>query len=138
MLYWQQLSTPHLEIVMRTLLSIDSVAGTFVKDVEFISGQDLLACNQCGKCGAGCPVAADLDLLPNDVLESQTIWICAACQTCVSRCPKDVDVPRVMEALRTLAMQRGIQPVDLGTVPDDLMAELPQMAVIGGYRKFSL
>jgi len=134
---------------MRTLLSIETVAGTFVKDVELISGQDLLACNQCGKCGAGCPVAGTLDLLPNavirlaqlgqeDVLESQTIWVCAACQTCLSRCPKDVDVPRVMEALRTIAMQRGIQPVDLGTVPDALMAELPQMAVIGGYRKFSI
>jgi len=134
---------------MRTLLSIETVAGTFVKDVELISGQDLLACNQCGKCGAGCPVASALDLLPNavirlaqlgqeDVLESQTIWVCAACQTCLSRCPKNVDVPRVMEALRTIAMQRGIQPPDLGTVPDALMAELPQMAVIGGYRKFSI
>jgi heterodisulfide reductase subunit C len=134
---------------MRTLLSIDTVAGSFVKDVELISGQDLLACNQCGKCGAGCPVASALDLLPNavirlaqlgqeDVLESQTIWVCAACQTCVSRCPKDVDVPRVMEALRTLAMQRGIQPVDLGAVPEALVAELPQMALIGGYRKFSI
>jgi heterodisulfide reductase subunit C2 len=134
---------------MRALLSIEAVAGTFVKDVELISGQDLLVCNQCGKCGAGCPVASALDLLPNavirlaqlgqeDVLESQTIWVCAACQTCVSRCPKNVDVPRVMEALRTLAMQRHIQPVDLGAVPDALVAELPQMAIIGGYRKFSL
>jgi heterodisulfide reductase subunit C2 len=134
---------------MRALLSIDTVAGTFVKDVELISGQDLLACNQCGKCGAGCPVASALDLLPNavirlaqlgqeDVLASQTIWVCAACQTCLSRCPKDVDVPRVMEALRTLAMQRGIQPVDLAAVPEALVAELPQMAIIGGYRKFSL
>ncbi len=134
---------------MRTLLSIDNVAGTFVKDVELISGQDLLACNQCGKCGAGCPVASALDLLPNavirlaqlgqeDVLQSQTIWVCAACQTCVSRCPKDVDVPRVMEALRTIAMQRGIPSVDLGAVPEALVAELPQMALIGGYRKFSI
>jgi heterodisulfide reductase subunit C len=134
---------------MRTLLSIDTVAGSFVKDVELISGQDLLACNQCGKCGAGCPVAGALDLLPNavirlaqlgqeDVLQSQTIWVCAACQTCVSRCPKDVDVPRVMEALRTIAMQRGIQPVDLGALPEALVAELPQMALIGGYRKFSI
>ncbi len=134
---------------MRTLLSVDNVVGTFVKDVELISGQDLLACNQCGKCGAGCPVASALDLLPNavirlaqlgqeDVLETQTIWVCAACQTCVSRCPKDVDVPRVMEALRTIAMQRGIHPVDLGAVPEALVAELPQMALIGGYRKFSI
>jgi heterodisulfide reductase subunit C2 len=134
---------------MRTQLSIATVAGNFVKDVELISGQNLLACNQCGKCGAGCPVAESLDALPNavlrltqlgieDVLETQTIWICAACQTCVSRCPKGVDVPRVMEALRTLAMQRGLHPVDLAAVPDALMAELPQMAVIGGYRKFFL
>jgi heterodisulfide reductase subunit C len=136
---------------MRTILSIDTVAGAFVKDVELISGQDLLACNQCGKCGAGCPVAGSLDLLPNavirlaqlgqeDVLESHTIWVCAACQTCVSRCPKDVDVPRVMEALRILAMQRGTlrEPVDLADIPEALVAELPQMAIIGGYRKFSI
>ena len=133
---------------MRTQLSIAAVAGDFVKDVELISGQNLLACNQCGKCGAGCPVAESLDTLPNavirlaqlgieDVLQTQTIWTCAACQTCVSRCPKGVDVPRVMEALRTLAMQRGMQPVDLAAVPEALVAELPQMAIIGGYRKFS-
>jgi heterodisulfide reductase subunit C2 len=134
---------------MRTQLSIETVAGTFVKEVELISGQNLLACNQCGKCSAGCPVAHALDVLPNqilrlaqlgieDVLETQTIWICAACQTCVSRCPKDVDVPRVMEALRTIAMQRGLRPVDLAAIPEELIAELPQMAIIGGFRKFSL
>jgi heterodisulfide reductase subunit C len=133
---------------MRTQLSIETVAGNFVKEIELISGQNLLACNQCGKCGAGCPVAQALDALPNtilrlaqlgieDVLETQTIWICAACQTCVSRCPKGVDVPRVMEALRTIAMQRNLQPVELAAMPADLIAELPQMAIIGGFRKFS-
>jgi heterodisulfide reductase subunit C len=134
---------------MRTQISINTVAGEFVKDVESISGQDLLACNQCGKCSSGCPVAYALDVLPSaiirmaqlgieDVLEAQTIWTCASCLTCVSRCPKGVDLPRVMEALRTIAMQRGIQPVDVAAVPDALVADLPQMAIIGGFRKFSL
>ncbi len=134
---------------MRTLLSHETVAGSFVQEVETLSGQNLLACNQCGKCGAGCPVAYALDVLPNailrlaqlgleDVLEAQTIWVCAACQTCLSRCPKGVDVPRVMEALRTLAMQRGLQPVDLMATPEALVGDLPQMALIGGFRKFSL
>ena len=133
---------------MRTQLSRETVAGSFVKEVEIISGQNLLACNQCGKCGAGCPVAYALDVLPNailrlaqlgleDVLETQTIWVCAACQTCLSRCPKGVDVPRVMEALRTLALQRGVPPpIDLTALPAALVAELPQMAIIGGFRKF--
>jgi heterodisulfide reductase subunit C2 len=134
---------------MRTQISINTVAGEFVKDVESISGQDLLACNQCGKCSSGCPVAYALDVLPSaiirlaqlgieDVLEAQTIWTCASCLTCVSRCPKGVDLPRVMEALRTIAMQRGIQPVDVAAVPDALVADLPQIAIIGGFRKFSL
>lgn len=134
---------------MRTQISIDTVAGEFVKEVELISGQDLLACNQCGKCSSGCPVAEALDILPSaiirmtqlgleDVLEAQTIWTCASCLTCVSRCPKGVDVPRVMEALRQIAMQRGIQPVEVAEVPDALVAELPQMAIIGGFRKYSI
>ncbi len=134
---------------MRTQISIETVAGEFVKEVELISGEDLLACNQCGKCSSGCPVAYALDVLPSmvirmaqlgleDVLEAQTIWTCASCLTCVSRCPKGVDLPRVMEALREIAMRRGIQPVEVSQVPESLVAELPQMAIIGGFRKYSI
>jgi heterodisulfide reductase subunit C2 len=103
---------------MRTILSIASVRGKFVGQIEDISGENLLACNQCGKCSAGCPVAFSMDILPNqvirlaqlgieDVLECQTIWTCAACLTCVSRCPKGIDLPRVMEAMRLIAMERN-------------------------------
>ncbi|MBN1887374.1 MAG: 4Fe-4S dicluster domain-containing protein [Thermoflexales bacterium] len=134
---------------MRTQISIQTVAGEFVRDVETISGQNLLACNQCGKCSSGCPVADALDMLPSavirlaqlgleEVLEARTIWTCASCLTCVSRCPKDVDLPRVMEALRTIAMQRGIRPPSMAELPDELVAELPQLAIIGGYRKYSI
>ncbi len=134
---------------MRTRISIDTVAGPFVREIELISGQDLLACNQCGKCSAGCPVAGSLDVLPSavlrmaqlgmeDVLEAQSLWTCASCLTCVSRCPKGVDLPRIMEALRAIAMNRGIRPIEVAALPPDLVAELPQMAIIGGFRKFSI
>ncbi len=134
---------------MRTQISISTVAGDFVKQVELISGEDLLACNQCGKCSSGCPVSDALDVLPSmvirmaqlgiqDILEAQTIWTCASCLTCASRCPKGVDLSRVMEALRTIAMQRGIQAVELADLPDELVADLPQLAIIGGFRKFSI
>jgi len=134
---------------MRTRITIESVTGPFVQEVETISGQKLLACNQCGKCSSGCPVAEAFDLLPSavirlaqlgmeDVLEAQSIWICASCLTCAARCPKGVDLARVMEALRTIAMQRGIQPVDVAALSDELVADLPQMAIIGGFRKYNL
>jgi heterodisulfide reductase subunit C len=132
---------------MRTEISIDKVRGHFVQQVEEISGQDLLACNQCGKCSAGCPIVATMDILPSqviriaqlgieDVLESNTIWICASCLTCVARCPKGVDLPRLMEAMRQIALRKGVAKLDLTALPPDLLQELPQLAIIGGCRKY--
>lgn len=132
---------------MRVTLSIDKVRGPFVRQVEEISGQDLLSCNQCGKCSAGCPVVAAMDLLPSqvirmaqlgmeDVLESNTIWICASCLTCGTRCPKGVDLPRLMEALRQIALRQGAAELDLSALPPELVKEVPQLAIVGGYRKY--
>jgi len=132
---------------MRVQISIDKVRGPFVRQVEEISGQDLLTCNQCGKCSAGCPVVAVMDLLPSqvirmaqlgmeDVLECNTIWICASCLTCVTRCPKGVDLPRLMEALRQIALRQGAAKLDLSALPPELMKEVPQLAIVGGFRKY--
>ena len=58
-------------------------------------------CYQCAKCSAGCPVAEEMDLLPHqvihavalgeeaEVLDAETMWICAGCYTCAVRCPND-------------------------------------------------
>lgn len=132
---------------MRSVISAGKVQGQFVRDVEDISGQGLLDCNQCGKCSAGCPVVGVMDLLPSQVirmaqlgmeqvLESKTIWICASCLTCVSRCPKGVDLPRLMEALREISLRTGATELDLDSLPPELVQELPQLAIVGGFRKY--
>jgi len=133
---------------MRTKVCGDQLRGALVQRVEAISGQPVLECNQCGKCSAGCPVASAMDMLPNQVirlvqlgldeaLDAQAIWICASCFTCVTRCPKGVDLPRVMEALRQIHLRRGEELLS----PDDLspqaVADLPAMALIAGFRKMS-
>lgn len=133
---------------MRTKISVNSVRGEFVTQVETISGESLLACNQCGKCSAGCPVAYSMDLMPNQVirlaqlgieeaLDSQTIWTCAACLTCVSRCPKGIDLPRVMEAMRVIKMERSGNQMETNQLSAERVSRLPQLAVIGGFRKYS-
>jgi heterodisulfide reductase subunit C len=133
---------------MRTKLSIATVQGEFTRQVEAISGETLLACNQCGKCSAGCPIAASLDILPNqvirlaqlgieDVLECQMIWACAACMNCVAHCPKGIDLPRIMEALRLVAMQKKGDRLAIDQVPVSSLGEVPQLAIIGGFRKYT-
>jgi len=134
---------------MRILLSAEVLRNDLVRRIEEMSGQDLLACYQCGKCSAGCPAAFAMDLLPSQVirliqlgqvervLESATIWFCAACQTCYARCPKGVDLSRIMEALRELAMQRRGDEMDVSAIPSEELAEFPQLAFIAGFRKYT-
>ena len=98
---------------MRTTISRKNVMGPFVAKVQELSGQNLLACYQCGKCSAGCPVVEQMDILPNqiirlaqlglqeDLLESRAIWVCASCMTCNVRCPKGINIAEVIEVLRT-------------------------------------
>jgi len=91
-----------------------------LKRVEEKSGVDIKNCYQCGKCSAGCPMAFAMDYTPRQIirllqlgfideaLRSRTIWICAHCQACYTRCPREVDLPRLMEALRQEAAQGGL------------------------------
>lgn len=133
---------------MRTKISIAAVRGEFIRQIEAVSNQILLACNQCGKCSAGCPVAPSMDILPNqvirlaqlgieDVLDSQMIWACAACMNCVAHCPKGIDLPRVMEALRLAAMQKNGDRLTINQVSVETLGEFPQLAIIGGFRKYT-
>jgi heterodisulfide reductase subunit C len=89
--------------------------------VEQLSGEDVRNCYQCGKCTAGCPIAADMDLPPNQImrllqlglidkaLRSKTIWLCASCETCTTRCPREVDLAAMMDALRHQALRQSIR-----------------------------
>lgn len=84
------------------------------------SGQDILACYQCKKCTAGCPVAFFDDILPNevhrlilygnkqDLLQSSEIWLCTGCETCGKRCPNDINTGKVNDALKQLAVKEKI------------------------------
>lgn len=87
-----------------------------------LSGEDLSRCVQCGKCTAGCPIAPDMDVMPNQVIRylqlnnaekalgASSIWLCASCTTCSVRCPEGIDVARVMNQSRKLCMERGYRP----------------------------
>lgn len=132
---------------MRTEITPEKLHSDFVKKVEEISGQTLMSCYQCGKCSAGCPLAFAMDLLPNqvirlvqlglqeDIAKSKAIWVCASCITCGVRCPRGVDLSRVMEALRLLSLRNKYDFVDIPEIAPETVADLPQVALVSGFRK---
>jgi heterodisulfide reductase subunit C len=78
------------------------------------------ACFQCRKCTNGCPVTFAMDFYPDEVirmvilgqrqavLSCQTIWVCAACATCTTRCPNDVKIAELMDALKEMALAEAV------------------------------
>jgi len=99
-----------------------SFDATFVDEVAKLSGQDLALCYQCGNCTAGCPYTFAYDLPVSKVLRAlqwgqkdivltcKSIWLCATCKTCTTRCPNGIDVARIMEVLRQLSRRQGYAP----------------------------
>ncbi len=96
--------------------------SSFLELVEQRSGEPVSRCYQCRKCTNGCPLAFAMDWTPNQVMRlvqlgqadrllgSHTIWICASCQTCTTRCPNQIDIAHVMDTLRQLCLQQQAQP----------------------------
>ena len=84
-------------------------------------GEEIFTCYQCYKCSAGCPVSFAMDILPHQVirsvvfnqkervLSSRTIWVCATCETCTTRCPNDIEIAKVMDVLRQIQQESGKQ-----------------------------
>lgn len=77
-------------------------------------------CIQCGTCGGSCPSAVDMDHTPRrlfalvraglreEVLHSNTPWICVSCYYCVARCPQDIHITDVMYTLKRMAIEAGL------------------------------
>ena len=83
-------------------------------------GENLTRCYACGTCTAGCPVR-EIDERYNPrriirmvllgmkdrVLKSDFIWMCSTCYSCEERCPQDVKLTDVMNAIKNLAVKEG-------------------------------
>ncbi len=137
---------------MNTTVRLSSSIGSaFVAKIEKISGQKLLACYQCGKCSAGCPMAAYMDILPNQIirmaqlgmqkqlLASRTIWTCVSCLTCNSRCPKNIKIAEVIESLRETALRDGQRNdrLKIWELSPEARGDLPPIATISAMRKLT-
>lgn len=123
------------------------IHNRFVEKIRELSGQNLLACYQCGKCSAGCPAAGQMDALPHlvirfaqlgmtqELLQSKSIWICASCMTCNTRCPKGIGIAEVLEAIRQILLRKHHEHFNIEELAPRDREELPPIALISSLRK---
>ncbi len=134
---------------MNVHVSRDQVHSAFTVKIQRIADQNLLACYQCGKCSAGCPMAAYMDIPPaqmirlaqlgleKDLVNSEAIWLCISCMTCNTRCPKGVRIAELIESMRQVKLRAREDRLQTENIrPEDLRA-IPPIALIGSMRKLT-
>ena len=108
-------------------------------------------CFRCNKCVSGCPVAKVVDEyrpnrivrkaylgLVDELINSELIWLCTQCFTCMERCPMDVAPADVIVALRNIASKRGKTHEVWARMASNILrlsAILPEMGVVTKDRK---
>jgi len=94
---------------------------SFIEEIKKMpGGGNILDCIQCGICAGSCHARFAMDYSPmqvlkmahlglrKEVLSSSTIWICASCYTCASRCPRSLNIPAIMSGFKNMAMKSNV------------------------------
>jgi Fe-S oxidoreductase len=99
-------------------------------------GEILKMCFQCGTCTAICPWNQVSTFLSRRLIhkaqlgvvdfEDEEIWKCLSCKRCVQTCPRGVEIPDVMRALR-----RVVVGVGAGRIPDALRITGKNLSGVG-------
>lgn len=95
-------------------------------------GDNLYRCYSCGTCASICLVRrVDPEFNPRRTLEmvmldmrervlsSPTVWLCSACDLCYSRCPQEIHISELMQAIRNIAIREGHEPPGPAATVDD-------------------
>ncbi len=110
-------ATSHIPFSMsRTEAELRQIFLEQVKQIP--SGERIKRCIQCGSCTGSCPVSYAMDISPRElialfragemetIMKSRTIWICASCYVCTTRCPSGIKITDIMYALKRTAMEK--------------------------------
>jgi heterodisulfide reductase subunit C len=90
-----------------------------------------------------------MDILPNQIIrlaqlglkdelfKSKSIWVCASCMTCNTRCPKGINIAEVIEAIRQILLRKRKDHVEIKNLTPDEKSCVPPIALIANFRKFT-
>ncbi|HHH46265.1 MAG TPA: 4Fe-4S dicluster domain-containing protein [Thiotrichales bacterium] len=108
---------------------IEKYRGNFLKEVEHNveEGEWVKMCMQCGVCSGSCPLGPHWEHPPqeifmmiragkrDEVLKSDSMWMCTSCYNCIARCPRGLPITHIMHGLATYAKRLGLVPKEQPT-----------------------
>jgi len=103
---------------------LDQYRNSFLHEVEekVDEGEWVKMCMQCGVCAGSCTFGPDWEHTPQkifmmiragkreEVLSSQSMWMCTSCYNCVVRCPRELPITQIMHGLASYAHRLGLAP----------------------------
>jgi len=109
--------------------ALDRYRNDFLREVEerVEEGEWVKMCMQCGVCAGSCPFGPHWEHSPQkifmmiragkreEVLTSDSMWMCTSCYNCVVRCPRKLPITQIMHGLATYAHRLGLAPRDQPT-----------------------
>jgi Fe-S oxidoreductase len=111
----------------RVIFDYDVAKLDAVTDLE--GGESLGWCYGCAKCTAVCPIDIVGDYSPRkihrktqmgiDLMTSPDLWMCTTCANCLRVCPKEVNMIKIMPAVREQAVLNGDVPAELQKAFED-------------------
>jgi len=103
---------------------IEKYHNDFLKEVEanVEEGEWVRMCMQCGVCSGSCPLGPHWAHPPQEifmmiragkreeVLSSDSMWMCTSCYNCIVRCPRGLPITHIMHGLAHYAHVLDLAP----------------------------
>ena len=103
---------------------VEQYRNNFLREVEdnLEEGEWVKMCMQCGVCSGSCPFGPHWEHPPqeifmmiragkrDEVLQSDSMWMCTSCYNCIVRCPRELPITHIMHGLAHYAKRLGIAP----------------------------
>jgi quinone-modifying oxidoreductase, subunit QmoC len=104
--------------------ALERYRGNFLKEVEdrVEEGHWVKMCMQCGVCAGSCPFGPHWEHSPQkifmmimsgkreEVLTSDSMWMCTSCYGCIVRCPRKLPITHIMHGLANYSYRLGLAP----------------------------